>query len=131
MNGKLLKISITVPCLGCNQIPGQKNQHLNKYKDNLYIPCTIILGLQLWHFKAHHQGSISARKAVTPKPSQTAPPAGEQVFKYLSLWRTLLIQVTTGGDESQLGQKVFTGTSSSTPDPLLGSEHPTNNVMMT
>lgn len=66
-----------------------------------------------------------------PLPSKTAPPAGEQVFKYLSLWRTLLIQVTTGGDESQLGQKVFTGTSSSTPDPLLGSEHPTNNVMMT
>ena len=30
-----------------------------------------------------------------PQPPQTAPPTGDQVFKYMSLWRTSVYQITT------------------------------------
>lgn len=52
--------------------------------------------LLLWAQNRHFQEHTSSSKTVQPKPSQTAPPTGDQMCKYLSLGGTFPIQTTTG-----------------------------------
>lgn len=41
-----------------------------------------------WNLRACPQWCISPYKATLPKLTQTVPPTGDQIFKYLSLWGT-------------------------------------------
>lgn len=49
-------------------------------------------GTKFWNFKTRTPWGPSSTKAVASRSSPTVSPTGNRVFKYMSLWRTLLFQ---------------------------------------